>query len=39
MEKAANLAAKFFVRAGIGPDKTYLLTVVGGTPAGRTPRL
>lgn len=29
LEKAANLAAKFFVRAGIGPDRTYLLTVVG----------
>ena len=29
LEKVANLAAKFFVRAGIGSDKTYLLTVVG----------
>jgi deazaflavin-dependent oxidoreductase (nitroreductase family) len=29
LEKAGNLAAKFFVRAGIGPDRTYLLTVVG----------
>jgi deazaflavin-dependent oxidoreductase (nitroreductase family) len=29
LEKAANLAAKFVVRAGVGSDKTYLLTVIG----------
>ena len=29
LEKAANMAATFLVRVGVGSDKTYLLTVVG----------
>ncbi len=29
VEKAVNLAAKFFIRVGIGSDRTQLLTVIG----------
>jgi len=29
LERVANLAAKGFIRLGIGPDRTHLLTVVG----------